>query len=138
MDIPQLEINEWMDTLKVYQRTSLEVLIKNNSEEEAAKLWLSANGASITKQFGGNSNSEPFWDRFLSEFNDFVCGDEKYSKEREQLTSQAPIANTLFVGVISGSIGATLGFAASLLAPAVAILLFLIGKVGINAYCKNE
>jgi hypothetical protein len=135
MEIPQLALSDWTSTLKVYQKTSMDTLLSNNAEEEAAKLWLSANGVAATKQFGGGA-SDPFWDRFASEFKEFICGNEKYEKEREQLSSQAPIANALFVSVISGAIGSSLGFAASLLAPAVAVLLFLVGKVGIGAYCK--
>lgn len=138
MEIPNLQLSDWTGTLKTYQKTSIELLLEKNSEEEAAKLWLSANGVSSTKQFGGSGNSEPFWERFVSEFRDFICGSEKYSKEREQLSSQAPVANAMFVGVISGAIGSTLGFAASLLAPVVAILLFIVGKVGVNAYCKDS
>ena len=136
MEVPNIELSEWTDTLKTYQKTSINTLISENEEEEAAKLWLSANGVATTKQFGGSGSSEPFWDRFASEFKDFICGHEKYTSERSQLSSQAPVANAMFVGVISGAIGSTLGFAASLLAPAVAILLFLVGRVGVNAYCK--
>ncbi|WP_375185274.1 hypothetical protein [Pseudoalteromonas sp.] len=137
MDIPVMEIDAWVDTLKPYQRTSLQHLISANSEEEAAKIWLTSNGATATKQFGGIGGTDgEFWDRFKSEFKAFICGDEKYLSERNKLSSQAPIANAMFVGVISGAIGSTLGFAASLLAPAVAIMLYLVGKVGVNAYCE--
>ncbi|WP_163938652.1 hypothetical protein [Paraferrimonas sp. SM1919] len=138
MEVPQIELSDWTDTLKTYQKDSINTLIAKNGEEEAAKLWLGANGVATTKQFGGSGSSEPFWDRFVSEFRNFICGHEKYESERQQLSSQAPIANAMFVGVISGAIGSTLGFAASLLAPAVAILLFLVGKVGVNAYCKTS
>ena len=136
MEVPNIELSEWTGALKTYQKTSINILVAENDEETAAKLWLSANGVSTTKQFGGGGSSEPFWDRFVAEFKDFICGHEKYSNERSQLSSQAPVANAMFVGIISGAIGSTLGFAASLLAPAVAILLFLVGKVGVNAYCK--
>lgn len=136
MQIPQLELAEWVETLKIYQRKSIDELLEKNDAETAAKLWLSANGASSTKQFGGNGNPEPFWDRFVAEFKSFICGDEKYNKDRERLSSQTPIPHEIFVSVISGAIGSTIGFAASLLAPVVAILLYQVGKLGIAAYCK--
>lgn len=136
MNIPNIELSDWVETLKTYQKTSINILIENNGEEKAAQLWLSANGVSSTKQFGGNGDSSPFWDKFVYEFNAFICGDEKYSKDRENISSQTTLTNTIFVSVISGAIGSTLGFAASLLAPAVAILLCIAGKMGTNAYCK--
>lgn len=136
MNIPVIEIEGWLDALKPYQRISLQQLISASDEEEAAKIWLTSNGAAATKQFGGIGGGDgEFWDRFKAEFKAFVCGDERYVTERTQLSTQAPIANAMFVGVISGAIGSTLGFAASLLAPAVAIMLYLVGKVGLNAYC---
>lgn len=137
MNIPVADINGWLDTLKPYQRSSLHQLIAINNEEDAAKIWLTSNGAVATKKFGGVvSDDGEFWNRFKTEFKAFICGDEKYKSERAQLISQAPIVNAMFVGVISGAIGSTLGFAASLLAPAVAIMLYLVGKVGTNAYCE--
>ena len=67
MDVPQLELSDWTSILKIYQKTSMNTLLQNNAEEDAAKLWLSANGVSTTKQFGGGGSPDPFWDRFASE-----------------------------------------------------------------------
>ena len=139
MDVPKVEIGDWLETLKPYQRSSLEQLISQSTEEEAAKIWLTSSGATSTKQFGGSGGeNNEFWDRFKTEFRDFICGSEKYENERAQLSAQGPIANAMFVGIISGAIGSTLGFAASLLAPAVAIMLFLVGRMGVNAYCEGS
>ena len=138
MELPQVETSEWLSHLKQYQRSSLSILIDMHGEEEAAKLWLAANGPKDTQKFGGNGNVQPFWDRFVAELRLFICGDKKYNKERKELLQQAKGATALLVSVISGAIGASLGFSASLLAPAVALMLHVIGKVGANAWCNTQ
>lgn len=132
-------VNELLDSLKPYQRDSIRHLINEFGEEEAAKKWLSANGPVATQQFGGlqNGNAHPFWDRFIAEFRLLIC-DEKYAPERNKILSGAKPSALVIISGISGYIGSTLGFAPALLAPAVAVILPTIGKVGINAWCKCE
>ncbi len=137
MDLPQADLADWLAPLKQYQRSSLSTLIEKHGEEEAAKLWLGANGPKDTQKFGGQGDIKPFWDRFMAELRLFICGDKRYSKERKELLQQAKGATALLVSVISGAIGASLGFSASLLAPAVALMLHVVGKVGINAWCGS-
>ena len=137
MDIPNSSVQDWIAELKPYQSSSMTFLIENYDAEEAIKRWLSANGPSSTIQFGGAGNSpEPFFDRFKEEFRKFVCGDESYEKYRRQLLAETPIANTFYISCISAALGATLGYAATLLAPAVAVMLHIVGAMGVHAYCN--
>lgn len=137
MELPNATIGEWVSELKTYQANSINQLLNDHDPEEAIKLWLSANGPTTTIQFGGASDSpEPFFDRFKAEFRKFVCGDEAYDSFRTQLSSEAPVAKTIYISVISAALGATLGYAATLLAPAVAIMLNLVCTMGINAWCN--
>ncbi len=138
INIPTGDLNGWVSELKAYQSISVSKLLAEHSAEETIKLWLSADGPSATIPFGGpgGSSPEPFFDRFKEEFRKFICGDPAYDKFREQLLAETPIAKSIYVSVISAGLGAALGYAATLLAPAVAIMLHLVGTMGINAYCN--
>lgn len=136
--VPVFQLVDLLSALKPYQSHSISQLCDKHGEVEAAKIWLSARGPSDTQRFGGSApnDSEPFWDKFNEELRLFICGDKKYKKEREQLLADAKPTAFVLISGISGYLGATLGFAPSLLAPAVAMMLYSIGKVGINAWCK--
>ncbi|RDD30561.1 hypothetical protein CR161_07455 [Prosthecochloris sp. ZM] len=138
LEIPDIEINEWLAVLKPYQASSLNALIESSSPESAAEIWITANGPDNTIMFGGERDTKPFWDKFKEEFKKFVCGDAEYSEERRALLVEAPISNALMVSAISSAIGAKIGYAAALLSPAVVILLYSIGKMGKNAYCNDS
>jgi hypothetical protein len=136
--IPSYELNELLAVLKPYQVNVISELVQKHGEEEAAKLWLSARGPSDTQKFGGPGSQDPtpFWNKFNDELRLFICGDKKYKKEREKLFAEGKPASLVIVSVISGFLGSTLGFAPSLVTPVVAIMLHLIGKIGVNAWCK--
>jgi hypothetical protein len=139
MIFPNEDMSSWLSELKTYQSNSINHLLAENSPEETIKLWLSANGPTSTIQFGGTNDSpEPFMDRFKNEFKKFVCGDSAYDSFRSQLSSESPIAKTIYISIISSALGATLGYTATLLAPAVAIMLHLVGSLGINAWCNTN
>lgn len=134
---PKYELSELLQILKPYQKESIDLLIDNYGEEEAAKRWLSANGPSVTQKFGGQQqgNAQPFWDSLIFELRLFICSDKKYKKEREQLLSSSRPAALFAVSTISVAIATTLGIAASLIVPVVAVMLGVIGKIGVNAWC---
>jgi len=135
MLVEDVPLDEWLSTLKPYQSSSISQMVADAGEEEAAKNWLSANGPSSTVGFGGTSNPEPFYERFMEEFRKLICGDEAYEEIRAQLGGESPVVKAIYVSVISAALGAALGYTATLLAPAVAILLHLIGKMSVNAWC---
>jgi hypothetical protein len=136
--IPTYELAELLTALKPYQASAISKLIEKHGEEEAAKLWLSANGPTDTQKFGGSGtrDTKPFWDKFQEELRLVICSDEKYKEDREKLLSQAKPAAGYVVHGITALVATTLGLAPALLVPAVAIMLNVIGKVGVNAWCK--
>lgn len=137
MEIPNLPVNEWISELKPYQSTSMEVLLEKYDVEEVMQRWLSANGPTSTIQFGGDGSSPtPFVDRFKEEFRKFVCGDPSYDQYREKLLLESPVAKGMMISSISAAIGATLGYSAALLAPAVAVMLHIVGAMTVNAWCN--
>jgi hypothetical protein len=136
--LPTFSLDDLLEGLKPYQKRSIKTLIASHGEEEAAKKWLAASGPSSTQQFGGQpqGNPQPFWDRLMAEFRLFVCGDKKYKKDRDKLLAQATPTAMFVVSGISSVIASTLGLAAALITPAIAILLHVVGKVGVNAWCE--
>ena len=121
MEIPKYEIDEWISILKPYQREIILSLVDTYGAEEAINQWMMANGPVDTVKFGGMPEGEKnnFSDRFKIEINKFNAG-----------------TKTALVSSISSFLGAKLGVSVSILAPAIVITLYLVGKMGVNAYCS--
>lgn len=136
-EIPDGNIEEWLGVLKPYQRNTLKTFLQNASLEEAAGKWLRSTGSPNIVPFGGNIDTKPFWERFLTEFRKFICDDNAYVEEKAALRGQGPISKALLVSVVSSAIGASIGYTATLLAPAVTLLLCSVGKISRNAYCSD-
>jgi hypothetical protein len=137
LDIPSADPAEWIALLKPYQRSTITVFISHDSLEEAAKKWLSAAGSPNIVPFGGGGDAKPFWDRFAAEFKKFICDEAAYIEEKKALGSESAPIKALLISAVSAALGATLGYSATLLAPAVALLLCIVGKMGKNAFCAG-
>ena len=136
--IPDAEVGAWLEVLRPYQRSTLEVFLQGASPEAAAERWLGATGSPNIVAFGGTKDTKPFWDRFKEEFRKFLCDDDAYVEEKQALTSQGIVSKAVLVSAVSAGIGATIGYSATLLAPAVTLLLCAVGKIGRNAYCSGN
>lgn len=137
-EIENIKSEEWLNELKPYQKNSISILINQYGHEKAAEIWITSNGSSNNVPFGGKfQDSKPFFDRFKIEFQKFICGHSDYDNYRIELGAETPVVKTLYISMISSAIGATIGFSATLLAPAVAILLSTVGQMGLNAYCAG-
>ena len=137
IDIPDCNIDEWILELKPYQSNAIKQLLKNNKPEDVAKIWLTTQGISNTIPFGGIRDTKPFWDNFVNEFNKFICDENKYKNEKNALQKESFISKGILISMISSALGAQIGFSATLLAPAVTLLLFTVGKMTKNAYCRT-
>ena len=84
-----------------------------------------------------NPDTKPFWDNFVNEFNKFICDDNEYKSEKSAIQKESSISKGILISAISAALGAKIGFAATLLAPAVTLLLFTVGKMTKNAYCAT-
>lgn len=133
-------IEEWIGELKPYQQEIIISFVAQFGEQDAAKKWLQSNGPSNTIQFGGNPNSDSttFYQQCVNEFNKFICGHPDYKEYRNKIKQEEPIGKGIIITLISGALASNLGFAASLLAPFVALMLFSAGKIGLNAYCSIQ
>jgi len=137
IEIPELSIDEWVSELKPYQKNSIIQLLQNNEPNDVAKIWLTSHGTTNTIPFGGINDTKPFWDNFVNEFNKFICDDHAYKNEKKDFVKESPLSKTLLISAISAAIGAQIGFSSTLVAPAVALLLFTVGKMTKNAYCAT-
>ena len=137
IEIPNENLDSWLQCLKKYQRDAIQILVEEHGEDLAPKKWLSAKGFSNTIPFGGQRDTKPFFDNFKSEFKKFICGHPDYEEERKKLADQKEIVSALVISTISAAIGSVLGMAGALLAPAVAVMLYIVGKMGTKAYCET-
>lgn len=137
IEIPESSIEEWINELKPYQRSSINQLLKSSEPNDVAKLWLTSHGAINTIPFGGIQDTNLFWKNFIDEFNKFICDETQYANEKKDFGNEVPLTKTILISVISAAIGAKLGFSATFVAPAVALSLFTVGKMTKNAYCAT-
>jgi hypothetical protein len=135
--VPNLEVVEWLDVLKPYQRTTLTLFLQESSLEDAAERWLGSTGSPNIVPFGGTRDTKPFLERFKEEFRKFVCDDNAYVEEKKALGAQGAVGTAILVSGVSAGIGASIGYSATLLAPAVTLMLCAVGKMGVNAYCNR-
>lgn len=136
MTIPNLELNEWLEVLPEYQKEIIETLSKEHTPEEIIDIWIKTSGPENTAVFGGDGNTG-FIDNFKNEISKFICGHPDYRDERSQYNEKATVSKYLMVSFISSSLGAKLGIAATIISPLVALTLYTIGKMSVNAYCKT-
>lgn len=139
MEIPKYELDEWISILKPYQREIVISLIDKYGVEEAINQWMIASGPVDTVKFGGSADDDKdkFSDRFKIEIDKFICGHPSYASCREEYSKLNEGTKTALVSVISSFLSAQLGVSATILAPVIVLTLYLVGKMGINAYCST-
>lgn len=139
IQVPAANLESWLSELKPFQRSTLEHFTATMDEETAAERWLSTIGSPNIAGFGGVgvTDPKPYFERFKAEFHKFLCDESAYADDKQELLTHSPIPKHLLISTISSVIGATLGTAGTLIAPAVTLLLCMIGKMGLNAYCAK-
>ena len=137
LPIPVDDLGTWLAELKPYQRNIINEFLASQGPESAAEKWLTTTGSQNIVAFGGAQPNKPFWDRFKNQFHRFVCDETAFVEEKKALATEAPVTKALMISVISSALGAALGLSATLLAPAVVLLLYSIGRIGVAAYCDT-
>jgi hypothetical protein len=127
----------WLDALPEYQRKSIQQLLdQGKTYEEAAVIWLSANGPSNTHPFGTQNTKSIFFEKLLEEVESFFCRDDKYIEEKKQLLTQFKAGDVYVLTFISTVISPIVGASAPLISPAIALILMTILRMGLNAWCS--
>lgn len=129
-----VEPDSWMESLRPYQQNMMNQLYREyKSYEKTAEVWLTAS-MSATVPFGTEKRSSIFLDKLLDELEAFLSGDEKYNEDRLAILQEKGALQTYAVGVISVALSSELGTSAAFIAPAIALLLVMISKMGVNAW----
>jgi len=128
---------DWIDALPNYQRKTINALLEQGkSSEEVAVAWLSANGPTNTFPYGAQKSSGSiFFEKLVEEVEGFICSEDRYIEDRKKLLTGAEATKTYFISTISLAIAPVLHTSAALIAPAVALVLLTISKIGRNAWC---
>lgn len=130
------DANWWYD-LPVYQRVSIKNLLDSGlSEEDAAAMWLSRTGPDNNFAFGAGSPGANFLSSVQTEFRKFLCGDSAYDDLRRDAKSAWNGTKLPVVAAIAAGIGATIGVAAAVIMPVVALLLSAAARIGLQAWCN--
>lgn len=132
---------EWINALAPYQREPIEDLLgRGLSYESIADNWLTAS-AENTFRFGTENragDTNVFRDKLLFEIEEFLCGSERYEKERAGLFGEKSSMTTYVISALSVAIAPSLGVTATFLVPIIALTLASFGKVTVNAWCGTR
>lgn len=130
--------DELLSTVQPFQAEILNSFIEQKSNDylEAAELWLSST-PSNTAKFGAEQKKEKIYrDKLIDEIEKFLCGDERYSEDREKIAKSGDQTQKYIIGVMSAGIGQTLGVAGTFIAPVIVLVLLSFGKMAVNAWCE--
>lgn len=128
---------EWWSELPPYQTASIEAMIAAGmTEHQVAELWLSRVGPDNNFAFGAGSPGANFLASVQTEFRKFLCGDPEYDALRTQANETWNGLRIPVVATIAAGIGATVGVAAAVVMPVVALLLTAAARIGLNAWCN--
>lgn len=113
------DVSVWLDALPSYQRDPLQELVARGLKpDDVMDAWLSAS-AENTFRFGADArvgDKTLFRDKFLLELEGFLCGSEKYSKERDGLLGEKSVVRTYVVSAVAVAIAPYMGVTAAFLA----------------------
>jgi hypothetical protein len=135
------EPDQWIDALPTYQSEHLRNLkVQGRSLEDIADIWL--RGSIQDTRFFGTSgsggNKNKFFEHLRDEVVQFICSGKKYQKERAELFGKEGLSHTFVISAISVYIAPHVSAAPALIAPAIALIFAIIGKISINAWCRGK
>ncbi|MFC9632089.1 hypothetical protein ACFTY8_23090 [Streptomyces mirabilis] len=129
----------WLGELPAYQQSGIRSMLKSGmSYDVAAAAWLSGAVADNTAPFSGGVRGKVFYDAFLDQMHDFLCTGISYEEERAALMAGFKPKQAGLTATIAAAIAPHLGAASTLIAPAVALALCAIGKMGLGAWCQVQ
>ena len=130
--------NSWIESLNTYQKSVISQLYaQTNDYEVVAKEWLTA-VIPTNVPFGTQKNPSIFFEKVLDEIEAFFTGDERYKDSRLAILKESGGVQSYVVGSISAALAPVLGTSAVFLAPVIAIVLLIIGRIGLNAWIATR
>lgn len=132
------ENNDWLSALPNYQKSLITELLNKNTEEEVVSIWL-ATSISNNSPFSAvpGENKKKYLDFLKKEVQALLCGNPKYDSERNELIAliNKNVPKEVIISFISAAIGASIGLAATFIAPVIVLILMIVGKMSLNAWC---
>ncbi|MEH7358329.1 hypothetical protein [Priestia megaterium] len=126
---------EWINALPAYQKNMVNKLIENtNNLDDAAAQYFNFSTPN-TAPFGAGGKKDLFIENAKKEFYRYICGDEKYTGQRQTLMSGLKPLHTTVVSSISTAISSNIGASQVYLAPIIVIFLMGVSTIGKNAWC---
>lgn len=126
----------YLEALPAYQRNTIEKLLENGLDyEDAANVWLSANGPANTFPFGAEVKKNLFVEKLKDEVGALMCNEEKYVEERKEIIAKCKGAGSAIITIITAYLAPVVGATPALILPAVALIFNVISKIGVNAWC---
>lgn len=133
------DVDDWTAGLAPYQRQLVEEIVAADPTlESGTEVWLSAGISTDLAPFGADKKRSAYYEKFLDELHDLLCVANKYEKEKGQLREQAKVGQAAVVSLLTTVVVPVLGAAAPIVAPAIAITMILISRMGLNAWCAVQ
>ena len=141
MEIVNESLDTWLDVLKPYQRNTIKVLLdkNDNDEEKVAQIWLSSGGPINTATFGGlpsSTSNKNYYQCLKDELNKLICGDDTYVEEKKRILEKSNLINVCAASQIALFLSPIIEVSVPILTPAIVLMLHVISKVSVNAYCS--
>lgn len=141
-EINQLVVDDhefWLKELPSYQQSGIRPMLSSGmSYDAAAAAWLSGAVADSTAPFSGGPVAKVFYEAFLDQIHNFLCTGLNYEEERAAVMAGFKPKQAGLAATIATAIAPHLGAASTLIAPAVALSLCAIGKMGLGAWCQVQ
>ncbi|MGY4925305.1 hypothetical protein [Streptomyces sp. 900105755] len=141
-EIDELIVNDqsfWLGDMPIFQQSSIRSMLGSGmAHDAAAAAWLSGAVADNTAPFTGGPRGKVFYDAFLDQMHNFLCTEVGYEEERAAVMAGFKPKQAGLAAAIATAIAPHLGAASALIAPAVALSLCAIGKMGLGAWCQVQ
>jgi hypothetical protein len=138
LDFASCSPESWLDAIPPYLAPTISELLTSNPPEGVAEILLSKGGAENNSILGSHPVGSGLYQNVLRELTNLICGDNEYSAIRNEAAKVWNDRKSTIVAVFAGAIGAKIGLAAAAIAPSVALLLSMVTKIGVNAWCASR
>lgn len=133
------DLDAWVQSLPRYQQQLLDRMLADRDPIEVALAWLTSAGPTDTAPFGGvRTGVNLFFEKLLEQIHLLMCErSPSYEQERGQLLASAKAGRATLITFVATAVAPHVGAAAALIAPAVAIVLAVVGRAGSEAWCET-
>ncbi|TDM49295.1 hypothetical protein ETI06_07050 [Macrococcoides goetzii] len=130
---------EGTKNLPQYQARVINELLNENSFDRTAEIWAEYNFENTSPFSSENTKATNYVKEIKKELKKFICGDEKYESNRNEIVSKVGITdNAILISSMSSVIGNQIGLAGTFVAPVLVLLIKSLSNISINAWCNLQ